>query len=127
MTAVDFEHITTDAAVAIYQATTPIFEGLFREIKELSRKKPEASMSTAKIKLVNRVLADLLVILKDEPTGKYLEGLDEDAVPQVSDAVLAMALFETGLAAFRSKYYKWFQDHEKYHWITKEFVANWNG
>jgi|HubBroStandDraft_6_1064221.scaffolds.fasta_scaffold1393575_2 hypothetical protein len=43
----EFEHITTDANVAIRKATGRIFEGLLREIRELSRKKPEATMSAS--------------------------------------------------------------------------------
>ena len=38
----DFEDVTTDAAVSTYQSCTPIFEGLIKEIRELSRKKPDA-------------------------------------------------------------------------------------
>ena len=61
----DFDHITTNAAVSIYEASSPVFEGIIREVRELSKKKPEATMSSSKVKLVNRVLKDLLEILKD--------------------------------------------------------------
>ena len=46
-------------------------------------------MSASKVKIINRVLTDLLAILKEEPAGKYLGALDDEALPQVSDAVLA--------------------------------------
>ena len=59
----EFDDVTTDAAAAIYQASTPIFEGLIAEIRELSKKKPDATMSAGKVKIVNRVLNDLLEIL----------------------------------------------------------------
>lgn len=120
----DFEDVTTDAAVTTYQASTPIFEGLIKEIRELSRKKPDATMSPGKVKIINRVLNDLLQILKAEPTGKYLEALDDESLPQVSDAVLTMVQFESALCAFKSKYRRYMRgDH---HWITEEFVAAWN-
>ena len=120
----EFEDVTTDAAVATYQASTPIFEGLIKEIRELSRKKPDATMSPGKVKMVNRVLNDLLSILKAEPTGKYLEILNDESLPQVSDAVLTMVQFESALEAFGSKY-RQFVDGERY-WITQETLDAWN-
>lgn len=120
----EFEEVTTDAAVATYEASTPIFEGLIREIRGLSRKKPDATMSAGKVKIVNRVLNDLLTILKAEPTGKYLESLDDEALPQVSDAVLTMVQFESALQAFKAKYHQRVEDD--WHWITQETLDAWN-
>jgi len=100
----DFEDVTTDAAVSTYDASTPIFEGLIKEIRGLSRKKPDATMSAGKVKIINRVLNDLLQILKPEPAGKYLEALDDESLPQVSDAVLTMVQFESALVSFESRY-----------------------
>ncbi len=120
----EFEDVTTDAAVATYQASTPIFEGLIKEIRELSKKKPDATMSASKVKIVNRVLNDLLNILKAEPTGKYLEILNDESLPQVSDAVLTMVQFESALEAFKSKYRQYVDDER--HWITQENLDAWN-
>lgn len=120
----DFEDVTTDAVVETYQASTPIFEGLLKEIRELSKKKPDATMSPGKVKIINRVLNDLLQILKSEPAGKYLEALDDKSLPQVSDAVLTMVQFETALDSFESKYCRYMRGDR--HWITEEFVADWN-
>ena len=120
----EFEDVTTDAAVETYLASTPIFEGLIKEIRELSRKKPDATMSTGKVKMVNRVLNDLLNILKTEPTGKYLEILDDESLPQVSDAVLMMVQFESALEAFESKYHQYIDS--EHHWITQETLDAWN-
>jgi hypothetical protein len=41
----EFEFVTTKTIVATYNSTSDIFEGLFREIKGLSNKKPEVTMS----------------------------------------------------------------------------------
>lgn len=120
----DFEDVTTDAAVETYQSSKPIFEGLFKEIRELSRKKPDATMSAAKVKMLNRVLIDLLQILKAEPAGKYLEALNDESLPQVSDAVLTMVQFESALKSFRSKYFQ--EVGMEYYWITEEFLATRN-
>ena len=122
--AYEFEDVTTDSAVAKYEASTPIFEGLIREIRMLSGKKPDATMSVTKVKIVNRVLNDLLTILKAEPTGKYLESLDDESLPQVSDAVLTMVQFESALEAFKSKYHQ--RVEGDWYWITQETLDAWN-
>ena len=96
------EYVTTEAIVRSYKASAPIFSGLLSEIRELSKKKPEATMSSGKVKIINRVLADLLLFLKDQPEGKYLEELDDKALPQVSDALLVMVQFKTALSSFNS-------------------------
>lgn len=124
----NFNEVTTDAAVATYLASKPIFEGLIGEIRELSKKKPEATMSASKVKIVNRVLEDLLNFLKSESTGKYLEILDDKSLPQISDAVLTMVQFESALKGFAAKY----RQHvpglgSDLEWITKENVDTWNG
>ncbi|MBZ9806940.1 hypothetical protein [Mesorhizobium sp. ESP-6-2] len=117
--------MTTQAIVDIYKASTPIFEGILSEVRELSRKKPEATMSASKVKLVNRVLVDLLVVLKSEPAGKYLDELDEDALPQMSDAVLNMVQFEKALDAFKGKYLQYFSDRSQNYWLTEELQEAW--
>jgi hypothetical protein len=113
-----YEHITTAGYVEVYEASQGIFEGLLTEVRELSKKKPEATMSAAKVKIINRVLKDLLSFLKDEPEGKYLEELDDQALPQISDAVLIMIQFDRALKKFKSRY----QPGGRV-WITKELVA----
>lgn len=120
----EYKYVTTNAAVETFTSSAPIFEGLLKEVRELSKKKPEATMSAGKVKLINRVLADLLTILKDEPVGKYLDELDDDALPQMSDAVLTMVQFETALRSFRTRYHKYIDNH--HYWITSEQLAAWN-
>lgn len=119
----EFEHVITDAAVEIYTSSTPIFEGILKEVRELSKKKPEATMNANKVKIINRVLSDLLVFLKEEPTGKYLDALNDESLPQVSDAVLTMVQFESALEAFHSKYNQYVNG--THYWITSELLANW--
>jgi hypothetical protein len=120
---IDLEHQTSNAAVEAYTASAPIFRGVLLEVRELSKKKPEATMSASKVKIINRILEDLLVFLKDEPTGKYLEALDDESLPQMSDAVLTMVQFESALKAFNVRYQKYING--KHYWITTELMAEW--
>lgn len=78
-------------------------------------------MSTAKVKIVNRVLGNLLTVLEEQPDAKYLECLDDDDLPQVSDAVLVMVQFESALAAFRKRYFRDVRGYA-YQWVTADLV-----
>jgi hypothetical protein len=116
------EHVTTATHVKAYEASNAIFHGLLKEVRELSKKKPEATMNAGKVKIINRVLSDLVVFLKDEPEGKYLDKLDDESLPQVSDAVLIMVQFETALENFQSRYWRSTSYNNGY-WITEGRVA----
>lgn len=120
----EFEHITTAAAVQAYRDTKPIFDGLLKEVRELSKKKPEATISPGKVKMINRVLDDLLTFLKDQPAGKYLDLLESDALPQMSDALLTMVQFDSALDSFRSRFFK--HIHGESFWITQEQIKEWD-
>lgn len=120
-----FEHVTTNAAVEIYEAGNDIFISLLKEVKELSKKKPDSTMNANKVKIINRVLEDLLIILKGEPSGKYLDILDEDLMPQTSDAVLIMVQFESALVDFKQRYRKRPSPHFNVVWITEEIIKDW--
>jgi hypothetical protein len=64
-----------------------------------------------------------LAFLKNEPEGKYLEELDDDALPQVSDAVLVMVQFETVLKRYVGRYFTYVAAYDRRVWITKELIA----
>ncbi|WP_254443354.1 hypothetical protein [Ruegeria arenilitoris] len=117
----NYHYITTWAVVDEYIASNDVFEALLREVKELSRKKPDATMSKAKVKIVNRVLENLLTVLEGQPEAKYLETLDDDELPQVSDAVLIMVQFKSALESFYDRYVQYVDGSKK--WVTKELLA----
>jgi hypothetical protein len=68
-------------------------------------------------------LADLLAFLQTEPEGKYLEQLDDESLPQVSDALLVMVQFKAALDAFYGRYLQYVFGEN--HWITTEKVKEW--
>lgn len=122
----DFPNITTHEKVDEYKASHDVFASLLREVKELSKKKPDASMSAGKVKIVNRVLQNLLTVLEGQPDAKYLEILDDDELPQVSDAVLVMVQFESALDSFKSRHYRNVPRYG-HQWITEDLVAQLRG
>ena len=98
---------TTNSKANAYKTTHLMFGGLFKEMRELSKKKPELILSKEKVRTINRILNDIKAYLKSEPEIKYLELLDDDDLPQHSDAVLTMDQYEAALSAFHSRYYRW--------------------
>ncbi|MBK8185995.1 MAG: hypothetical protein IPK77_01325 [Cellvibrio sp.] len=124
---IDETHVTTEKFVQIYNATNAIFLGILKEIRELSKKKPDAIMSAGKVSLINKVLVDLKAILESEPEGKFLVTLDNENLPQTSDAVLIMCQYETALKSFKSKYYQSYKidSYVKYAWVTIDFLKEY--
>src|SRR5207249_7092247 len=103
----------------LYDTTRPLLDALYAEFQELSKKKPEATLSESKVKLINRLLEDVRIVLKDEPEFKYLDLLVNDSLPQNSDVVLIMSQYKAAMQSFRENYYgrdaqtrelRWFVD-----------------
>lgn len=96
---------TTEKAAKSYESTINIFEAMFRELKEIGKKKPDMVVNKFKVDQINRLLKDIKPFLSKEPEGKYLDFLDEEILPQVSDTILVMSQYEGALKAFRERYY----------------------
>ncbi|WP_075354762.1 hypothetical protein [Desulfovibrio sp. DV] len=84
-----------------YEATAPLFEPLYAEVQTLAKKKPDGTLSTAKVIIINRLLEDIRELLKDEGYFKYLMILDADQLPQYSDVLLIMSHYKGALSSFR--------------------------
>ena len=123
----DFEFVTTAAAVETYESAAGVFSALLHEVRELSKKKPDATLSVSKVKLINKVLVDLLTFLGGEPEGKYLQALEDDSLPQVSDALMMMVQFDAALKSFKSRYHKrlGMGIDAGWYWITEELLTAW--
>ena len=93
-----------------------MFTQLFKELKDLSKKKPEATLSASKVTIINRVLADVRECLKDEPEYKYLDLLDDSALPQYSDATLILSQYEGALKGFKERCFGWSTANMEYEW-----------
>ena len=108
---------TSEAHVEAYGTTRRVFDGLFDEMKELSKKKPDGTLNKVKVTLINRVLSDLNSFLAEEPEAKYLETLDDETLPQNSDAVLIMVQYGAALRAFRSRHYGYDPESGENGWL----------
>jgi hypothetical protein len=123
----DSEWLPTEKIVSDYHLYTKMLEALAAEIRELSRKKQDAQLNLTKVKMINRVLSPLKSeILSHVPASIFLDLLDEDTLPNNSDAVLIFSQYEAAIKEFYSEYYRSARD-EEYHlhhfWATVENPA----
>jgi hypothetical protein len=99
------KYYTTQKKADEYDAVIGVFTELFKELKELGKKKPEATLSEGKVKIINRVLQDVIACLKGAPDHKYLDLLDDASLPQYGDAILILSQHEGALKSFKERHF----------------------
>lgn len=99
------EDHTTEQKGDAYDGVVEPFRHLNKELKALGMKKPAETLSESKVKFINRILKDIQVFMNDEPEGRYLDLLDDEALPQYSDAILILSQYEGALTGFRDRYH----------------------
>jgi len=110
---------TTKAKSESHDTLLPLLQSMSEEFKELSKKKPDSAVSKSKITIVNRLLEAIRLILKDEASITYLDLLDEDSVPQVSDVSLILSQYVAAMQAFRSRYYGYIDGDHQWSLVSK--------
>ena len=98
---------TTQEKADAYDSIFEVFSHLYKELKILGNKKPAETLSESKVKIVNRLLEDIREVLKGETEFKYLDLLDNEALPQYSDAILILSQYEGALKGFKGRCYGW--------------------
>lgn len=109
------DHTTREKADA-YDGVIEAFRHLNKELKALGMKKPAETLSESKVKFINRILNDIQAFMSDEPEGRYLDLLDDEALPQYSDAILILSQYEGALSGFQSRYFGYVSSEHKHTW-----------
>jgi len=108
----------TKAQAEQFDMLFPILDSVFSELKELSKKKQDGALNELKVKMTNRILAKVKIILDDDPTVEFLDLLDEVSLPTNSDAVLIIAQFKAAMEQYKGKHYVW--TGMEYIWETSD-------
>lgn len=103
---IDKPCISTEKA-STHDTIMPLLEAMYKEFKELSKKKPDAAISKSKINLANRLLQKVRFVLGDEESIDFLDLIEEDDVPQASDVTLMLSQYVAAMESFHNKYYGW--------------------
>lgn len=109
---------TTIDKVKVYETTAPLLNAMYEEVRELSKKKPDATLSSQKVVMINRLLTDIKTMFTDAPDGKYLDSLNDDDLPQNSDVVLVLSQYSAALGKFYSTHYGYDPDMRQQVWYT---------
>ena len=88
---------------------------MYSEFKELSKKKPDAAVSKSKINIANRLLTRVRTVLSNEESIDFLDLLDEDEIPQISDVTLILSQYVAAMGEFYSKHHGW--DGAEHRWF----------
>ena len=102
-----------------YEMLQPLLYASYKEIQELSKKKPDTPLNALKVKMINRILVPLKEILSGEDVAEYIDLLSEDELPTNSDAVLILSQYLRALDAYKMKYYKHNSRTGRSEWIIK--------
>jgi hypothetical protein len=97
-----------------------MLEAAHREMTELSKKKQDGIVNTLKIKMLNRLLGELSKIIENDPSHAFVDMLDEETLPQNSDAVLILSQWQAGLKQYKDRHYGHDLIEHQYRWFTVE-------
>ena len=110
---------TTREKVDAYNSVLEPFTQLYKELKALGMKKPAETLSMGKVSFINRILADIKSFMIDEPEAKYLDLLEDDSLPQYSDAILVLSQYQGALNSYQEKYYVYSNATYRHEWSIR--------
>jgi len=96
---------TTQEAVDQYKLLNPLLTGIYKEMQELSKKKPDSPINVFKVKSINRILEPIKEMLQEEKTYLFLDILAVDDLPTNSDVVMILSQYTKAMGIFKEKYY----------------------
>ena len=99
--------LPTLKTVEKFNMLLPMINSALSEMREFSKKKQDGILNPLKVKLINRLLNDIKSVLSSDASTDYLDTLDEDTLPQNSDAVLILGQYKAAMQQFSEKYYGW--------------------
>lgn len=100
----DKESVPTDEQVKKYEYLSPMLNSALSEMRDFAKKKQDGIVSETKIKILNRLLTNVREILASEESVNYLDPLDEEKLPQNSDAVLILGQYRAAMDSFKEKH-----------------------
>ncbi|MEV7227298.1 hypothetical protein AB0M79_09795 [Polymorphospora sp. NPDC051019] len=110
----------TEEQVATYDRLVPMLEAAHREMTELSKKKQDGVVNTFKIKTLNRLLGELSKVIEKDPSHAFVDMLDEETLPQNSDAVLILSQWRAALKQYKDRHYRYDPAESVTRWFTVE-------
>src|SRR3546814_11612260 len=98
----------------------PMLEAAHKEMSELSKKRQDGILNELKVRYINRLLAEAHAALGDDPSLAFVELLNEDELPQNSDAVLVLGQWLAAMKQFKDRHHGYDPDRSGSRWFTEE-------
>ncbi|MGC5322773.1 hypothetical protein ACPXB5_29040 [Micromonospora arida] len=115
-----FSPSPTDEQAATYDQLFPMLEAAHREMTELSKKKQDGIVNALKIKVLNRLLGELSKVIEKDPSHAFVDMLDEETLPQNSDAVLILSQWQAALKQYKDRHHGRDSSTHELRWFTVE-------
>ncbi|HSH60135.1 MAG TPA: hypothetical protein VK988_10930 [Acidimicrobiales bacterium] len=116
----------TDERTQKFDMVAPMLESAHKEMSDLSKKKQDGVLNELKVRHINRLLVEAREALGDDPSLAFVELLDEDDLPQNSDAVLVLGQWLAAMSQFKGRHYAFDPDVHQGRWFTVEDPHPWN-
>jgi hypothetical protein len=114
------QQLPTNSQAATFDLVSPMVASAHKEMSELSKKKQDGVLNELKVRHINRLLGKVSEALGDDPSVEFLEMLDEESLPQNSDAVLILGQWQAAMNQFQQRYYGYSNVDHMNRWFTKE-------
>lgn len=88
-----------------FEMVQPMLEAAHKEMGELSKKKQDGVLNPLKVRYINRLLLKAQEALAEDPSREFVELLDEDPLPQNSDAVFVLGQWLAAMTQFRGRHF----------------------
>lgn len=109
----------SDEQARQFDMVAPMLESAHKEMSDLSKKRQDGVLNALKVRYLNRLLTEAQAALGDDPSLAFVELLDEDELPQNSDAVLVLGQWLAAMRQFKDRHFGWDGVHE-HRWSTLE-------
>lgn len=110
----------TEEEATTYDRLVPLLAAAHREMSELSKKKQDGIVNALKIRNINRLLRELKKLLDNDPSRDFVELLDEEGLPENSDAVLLLSQWQAALGQYKDRHYGYDMPRGERRWFTVE-------
>lgn len=110
----------TKQQVKGFDMLDPMLQSFLNEVRALSKTKPNEPLNQMKIKMINRILVQLKEVLASDASVEYLDLLDEETLPQNSDAVLILGQYGAAMHQFKEKHYRRDSGAFEKDWVTQD-------
>jgi hypothetical protein len=114
------KNLPSEREIEKFEILYPMLTSIHNEMQDFAKKKQDGVLNELKVKLINNLLNDIKEILKTEESSKYLNLLDNDTLPQNSDAVIIISQYLSSMHVFRDKYHGYDNIVREHRWFTKE-------